>query len=93
MAQFIVRVELHDATSKDYDALHAAMAAEGFGQTVRSTESVVYQLPTAEYYISVDLSTEEVRGKAKVAAGTTGKKFSILVTKAAGFCWSNLTPA
>jgi hypothetical protein len=34
MENFTVRVELHDAESSDYDALHKAMQAQGFSKTI-----------------------------------------------------------
>jgi hypothetical protein len=95
MALFTTRVELHDAkTSEDYEKLHAEMAKEGFWRTISlQGENITYQLPTAEYNYSSDtLSSAQVLELAKKAATRTGKKFSVLVTKADGRReWYNLT--
>jgi len=45
MAQFITRVELHGATYKDYETLHAGMLAQGFRKTITGDDGVSYQLP------------------------------------------------
>jgi hypothetical protein len=92
MANFTIRVELHDAkTADDYEKLHAEMAKEGFSRTIQLTGGPLYQLPTAEYNKSGDTSTQ-VLELAKRAAARTGKKFSVLVTKADGNReWFNLT--
>ena len=34
MANFLTRIELHDADSDDYTTLHAAMEAKGFRRTI-----------------------------------------------------------
>ena len=95
MALFTTRIELHDAkTSEDYENLHTEMAKEGFTRTIQlQGESTIYQLPTAEYNKSAELTTAQVLELAKKAAAKTGKKFSVLVTKADGRReWYNLTP-
>jgi hypothetical protein len=84
MALFTTRVELHNAkSSEDYEKLHAEMAKEGFWRTIQlQGESTVYQLPTAEYNYSGDVTTSQVLELAKKAATRTGKTFMVLVTKA-----------
>ena len=90
MAQFMVRVELHEADEDDYETLHEAMEGEGFARQISSDDGVVYRLPTAEYYREGNLSKQEVLDKAKNAVSKTRKKAEILVTKARGFKWSGL---
>ena len=95
MALFTTRVELHDAkSSEDYERLHAEMAKDGFSRTIQlQDETTIYQLPTAEYNKSAELTTAQVLELAKTAATRTGKKFSVLITKADGRReWYNLTP-
>jgi hypothetical protein len=45
VAKFMTRVELHDATYNDYLQLHGFMRQEGFTQTIRGDDGIVYQLP------------------------------------------------
>jgi hypothetical protein len=90
MASFMTRVELHNASSKDYETLHAAMEHVGFSRTIRSDDGHVYHLPTAEYICSGSFTRGQVLQSAKGAAGTTGKSFAVIVTESAGSTWSNL---
>lgn len=90
MATFLVRVELHGASGKDYDVLHVAMERVGFSRTIVSDTGVRYHLPTAEYEAVGNHTREEVLEAAKGAAGTTGKKFGVIVTQSAGQSWSGL---
>ena len=84
MSLFTTRVELHNAkTSEDYDKLHIEMEKEGFFRTIQlQGENVVYHLPTAEYNLSSEKTTEQVLDLAKKAATRIGKQFMVLVTKA-----------
>lgn len=99
MAFFTTRVELHDAKDySDYEKLHTEMAKENFSRTIQlQGDTVIYQLPTAEYNYSKthtpEITTVQVLELAKKAATRTGKKFSVLVTKADGRReWFNLSP-
>ena len=91
MAQFTVRVELHEAQWADYDTLHAAMAQQGFSRQITSDEGRTYQLPWAEYDGSGNLTSTQVLSIAQTAAATTGKKNSVLVTEAKSRAWSGLS--
>jgi hypothetical protein len=82
MANFTVRVELHQATWDDYETLHAAMAQRGFSRSIIGGDGKTYQLPLAEYNgSSENLDTSEIRDIAQTAAKTTGKKNAVLVTQ------------
>ena len=93
MAQFIVRVELHDAAWSDYTVLHAHMAAQGFQHTILGSDGVTYQLPTAEYNLIGNLAKEQVLAKAKMAATATHKRYAIFVTESNGATWIGLEAA
>ncbi|WP_247394592.1 hypothetical protein [Ralstonia pseudosolanacearum] len=90
MAGFTTRVELHAAKAEDYEKLHEAMEAEGFERTITSDDGVTYDLPTAEYVYSGDVTRKEVLTKAKAAAAKTGKKYGALVTQSKGWTWHSL---
>jgi hypothetical protein len=90
MAAFTIRVELHNARPTDYGKLHAAMEAAGFSRQIRSDDGTVYFLPTAEYDLLGHFTRAEVLSKAKLAAGTVGKRFAILVTESKGRTWNGL---
>ncbi|OWO82435.1 DUF2622 domain-containing protein [Photorhabdus luminescens] len=91
MANFTVRVELHNANSSDYENLHEKMESAGFERTITSESGKVYHLPDAEYSISSNKSIEEVRNLARDTAKKVKANPSILVTKSDGTRrWANL---
>jgi len=86
MANFTTRVELYgNPVGEDYDALHKAMAAEGFSRTIKwEGDEATYHLPHAEYNRKSDLNTAEIKDSAVEAALTVWDDFGVLVTKADG---------
>jgi hypothetical protein len=93
MANFTVRIELHNATWDDYTALHVAMEQKGFSRLIQGENGRTYHLPWAEYTGTGNLSCAQVRDIAQTAANQTGKKNSILVTEAVSRAWSGLQVA
>ena len=91
MANFTVRVELHNAQWSDYDQLHAAMEQKGFSRQITSDDGKTYQMPWAEYNGSANLSSAQVRDIAKAAADTTGKQNAVFVTEAVTRAWIGLS--
>lgn len=93
MAQFSIRVELHEAQWADYDTLHAAMEWQGFSRIITADDGRAYQLPWAEYNGTASLTTVPVLGVAQTAANSTGKNNSVLVTETKSRAWSGLPVA
>lgn len=93
MAQFTVRIELHEAQWADYDALHAGMERQGFSRLIAADDGRIYQLPWAEYNGTANLSSSEIRDIARGVANTTGKTNSVLVTEGTSRAWWGLTIA
>ena len=82
MGYFMTRVELHGGTAADYEKLHEAMRLQGFSRNVKSSDGVLYRLPTAQYrFESATLSLVQIREKASAAARSIGKEFAVLVTE------------
>jgi len=90
MAQFTVRVELHEAQWADYESLHAAMECKGFSRRITGDDGLTYQMPWAEYDATSSLSSMEVLGYAQQAANSTGKKNAVLITEAKSRAWCGL---
>jgi hypothetical protein len=94
MANVIVRVELHGATTEtQYQALHQAMAAIGFERTIVDGNSGTRkQLPTAMYYSNRYANVPSARDAAWKAASGLGIARAVI---AAGdvIAWEGLTPA
>lgn len=81
MAGFVTRVELHSATSEDYDKLHAQMDARGFRRTITGDNGKNYHLPSATYYVSSSSTIAEIRDSARAAATAIGKGSWIVTTE------------
>jgi hypothetical protein len=93
MAQFTVRVELHEARWEDYESLHAEMEGKGFSRLIKGDNGKTYHLPWAEYDGGGNLTNSEVRDIARTAANSTGKRNAILVTESNGRSWVGLEEA
>ncbi|ADV98796.1 hypothetical protein CQP30_20260 [Yersinia pestis] len=87
MSDFTIRVELHNADSDDYEALHEKMNAKGYKKEI-TTDGKTYKLPTAEYVCSKDLSASEIRDDVLRIANSIKPKSDVLVTKSNGRAWS-----
>ena len=72
MADFTVRIELHDASGEHYEKLHGAMEKAGYRRYISGTfkgRPGIWQLPTAEYdFTSSTMSAYDVRDHAKAIA-------------------------
>jgi hypothetical protein len=93
MANFTVRVELHDADDDDYSSLHEAMEEEGFVRWIMGGDGSKDRLPTAEYNMAnSELTRSEVLTRAKRAANSVKSSPTpwIIVTEAVGRSWSGL---
>ena len=90
MANFTVRVELHQANYADYETLHTAMEQKGFSRLITADNGQTYHMPWAEYNGSGNLSSAEVRNIARTAANTTGKNNAVFVTEAQSRAWIGL---
>ena len=93
MPAFTTRVELHNAIWSDYENLHKQMKQQGFSQTIRSDDGIVYELPPAEYDISANITRSDVIKRAKTAVAATSKSGAILITESAGRTWHGLSKA
>ena len=88
---FTVRIELHGADYDDYNQLHDAMEGLGFRRTLKGSDGVNYQLPTAEYDYPRESTGDKVRELASQAAKCTRRTFGILVTEAGSRWWAGLS--
>ncbi len=93
MANFTVRVELHQAAYADYETLHAAMAQKGFSRQITADNGQTYHMPWAEYNGFGNLTSVQVRDIAREAANSTGKANAVFVTEAQTRAWIGLPAA
>jgi hypothetical protein len=76
MANYLARVELHNANYSDYETLHESMRARGFSRIIGASDGKKYQLPTGTYVAENTSVTLDQAYSAVVAAATdTGKRF------------------
>ncbi|WP_267388644.1 hypothetical protein [Sphingomonas sp. GC_Shp_3] len=92
MASYTVRVELHGASSSDYETLHTIMEAYNYHRKVkgvdRSGVAGTWVLPTGEYIIDTENAALEVRDTAKLLADAVKPGAWVLVTQAANRVWT-----
>lgn len=94
MAQFIIRVVLHDnATWQDYNNLAAQMAAVGAVDVILADDGGRYRLPPAEYVMNGPATAVQARDLAANAVARVGKRYGVLATQSAGIAWSGLDRA
>ena len=79
MASVTARVELHGATERDYQNLHAAMQQEGYARSVLADDNKRYHLPPGEYAHYNVTSLDDARARAVRAAARTGRASAIFV--------------
>ena len=94
MADFTVRVELHDASAKDYEALHNAMEAAGYRRYIDGTDNSGkagrWALPTAEYDCTGQsaATASSIRDQVQSIADSVKPGAWCLVTQSAARAWS-----
>lgn len=93
MFNFMVRVELHGATSADYTNLHAAMLNAGFSRLILGADGRYYQLPTAEYIINSSFTVEQVRHMAFTTASTVSANPAVIAVRFDQSAWGGLSLA
>lgn len=80
MANYVARIELHNATYDDYETLHAAAARRGLLRTIAASDGKRYQLPTGTYVAAnTAVTLEQAYAAAEAAATETGKRFWVVV--------------
>jgi len=93
LANAIVRVELHGATTEaQYQTLHQAMAAIGFERAITGGRGARYQLPTAMYYSTRYPSVQAARDAAWTAASRIGLARAV-VAAGSEVAWEGLERA
>lgn len=90
MKSFIIRVELHSATSKHYDELAKNLAAIGIVDTIRGNDGRRYKLPPAEYNYEGAVTLQQVYNSVTGVASKVIANYAVLVTESNGCKWAGL---
>lgn len=78
MPDYLVRVELFDAESEEYEKLHEAMESIGFRKTIQAPGSVVRKLPTGTYVGSSPSEVADVRDAVRRVSDPLSSKSSAI---------------
>jgi hypothetical protein len=82
MANYLARVELHNANYQDYENLHQNMANRGYARVIVSDQGKRYKLPTGTYIAMGSNANLQMAYNAAVAAAQeTGKRFWVVVVE------------
>ena len=80
MANYVARIELHNATYEDYERLHGAAARRWLLRTIAANDGKKYQLPTGTYIAENNsLTLEQAYAADEAAATETRKRFWVVV--------------
>lgn len=80
MANYVARIELHNATYNDYETLHASAARHGLSRTIVSNDGKKYHLPTGTYIAeNTGATLEDAYNAARASATETRKAFWVVV--------------
>src|SRR5260363_349758 len=83
MAQFTVRIELHNAHSSTYNSVHKDLHHVGFTH-ITECNGIPYQMPHAEYNYEVNITKEALLEEIKGIVFKHVSSCGILVTQWAG---------
>ena len=88
MANYTVRVELHEGSSGAYEQLHKLMLYAGFARAIEDHDGEWWQLPTAEYlYVTDTRSCEQICELAKAIADRVKPGAWVLVSQTTRRAW------
>ena len=91
MANYMARVELHQAGPEDYERLHASMQQRGYLREMAGEDGAIYQLPAGTYFVTNTSAMLHVALSAAVdAAKETGKSAAVIVTDWTMARWAGL---
>jgi len=93
MAQYTIRIELHDATWDEYETMYQYLAAQGITDIIISKEGIRYKMPPAEYNYEGNATRSQVLDMAKASAAKVVRSYAVLVTESAGRTWYGLDKA
>jgi hypothetical protein len=92
MANYMARVEVHQAGPEDYERLNATMQQRGYVREMTGEDGADYQLPTGTYFVTNTSAMLHVALNAAVdAAKETGKSAGVIVTDWSMARWAGLS--
>jgi hypothetical protein len=93
MARYTIRIELHDATWDEYEAMYEYLEAQGITDIITSSDGARYKMPPAEYNYEGNATRAQVLDMAKASAAKVVRSYAVLVTESAGRTWHGLAKA
>lgn len=90
MAQFFIRVVLHDATAQDYVRVQTALAAKGIYDTIEGSNGRIYRLPPGEYRCDFISEANDVRDLVRGVLALVYDRNAVFVAKYTEAAWFGL---
>ena len=90
MAQFIIRVELHDALWQHYVDMAKDLATKGITDVITADNGNRYKMCPAEYSYVGSEGIDAVFNAVQASATKTGKRHAVFVTEATRTKWIGL---
>jgi hypothetical protein len=91
MANYMARVELHQAGPADYERLHASMQQRGYVRDMPGEDGAIYRLPAGTYFVTNTSAMLHVALNAAVdAAKEIGMSAAVIVTDWSTARWAGL---
>lgn len=93
MTMFSIRVELHGASSSDYEALATSLASINVVDTIVGDNGIRYKLPPAEYNYVGQATMEQVHEAIRAATSTVGRPYAVVTNEVRQRIWVGLDRA
>jgi hypothetical protein len=93
MAQYIIRVELHDALWQHYVDMAKDLATKGITDVIAASDGNSYKMSPAEYNYVGSENIDAVFEAVRASATKTGKRNAVFVTEATRTKWIGLEVA
>jgi hypothetical protein len=90
MASYTIRIELHNASWDEYEAMYEHLEAQGITDIITSNDGARYKMPPAEYSYMGNATRAQVLDMAKASAAKVVHSYAVLVTESAGRTWHGL---
>lgn len=87
---YLARIELHNGVLVDYQNLHSLLSKNGFMNTIRGSDGLLYRLPRALYWIEYNGQIKNVHDTIQQIVTSLGKTAEIFVVKYTESMWSGL---
>lgn len=90
MAQFFIRVVLHNATAQDYVRVQSALASKGIVDRIVGSDGRLWRLPPGEYRCDYDATASDIRSLVRGLLTPVFSNNAVIVVKYTESAWIEL---